>query len=258
MLTNSGGGGAEVFTVNGSGTNSFSGSIGGIMSLTKSGSGTQILSGPSSYSGGTFIDGGKLIVNNAEGSGTGTGAVNVRTNGTLGGSGFIAGNVTNLGGVVAPGNSPGNLSVGGNFTATNFDSVAEFEIAGPGGFANAGVTYDLITIGGDVNIGASALSILTTPFAGGWQIGDQYRLINNLGANPIVGFFSDGVGGASLFQGSSIFVDGGGVELTLDYLGGTGNDLVLTVVAVPEPQTIGLMVIGGALCAWHVFRRRRQ
>ena len=38
---------------------------------------------------------------------------------------------------------------------------------------------------------------------------------------------------------------------------GFENDLVLTA-AVPEPGTAGLMVIGAALCGWHVMRRRRS
>ncbi len=48
------------------------------------------LTGANMYSGGTTVSGGTLRVNNASGSGTGTGAVNV-TGGTLGGTGTISG-----------------------------------------------------------------------------------------------------------------------------------------------------------------------
>ena len=57
-------------------------------------SGTVILSATNTYEGGTEILGGKLLVNSGAGSGTGSGAVIVRTNATLGGSGTIDGPVT--------------------------------------------------------------------------------------------------------------------------------------------------------------------
>ncbi|MEI9894297.1 MAG: hypothetical protein WDN28_10545 [Chthoniobacter sp.] len=65
--------------------------------------GTTVFNHAQTYSGQTSIDGGKLLVNNATGSGTGTGPVAVNTGGTLGGSGSIGGAVTlNNGGKIAP------------------------------------------------------------------------------------------------------------------------------------------------------------
>jgi fibronectin-binding autotransporter adhesin len=64
-----------------------------------------------SYSGGTIVNAGTLLVNNPFGSGTGSGFVAVSNNGTLGGSGSIAGPVW-VAGTIAPGQSVGTLTLG--------------------------------------------------------------------------------------------------------------------------------------------------
>ena len=69
------------------------GSIDGPCSLTKTGAGTLVLSNSNTYTGGTEVSGGTLLVNNASGSATGTGPVTVSA-ATLGGTGFINGPVT--------------------------------------------------------------------------------------------------------------------------------------------------------------------
>ena len=78
----------------------------------------MILTGTNNtYSGGTTISGGTLLVNNTNGSGTGSGAVTVDSGGTLGGAGIISGAVTvNSGGAFAPGNPLGTLTISNNLT----------------------------------------------------------------------------------------------------------------------------------------------
>lgn len=92
----------------------FSGDISGSGSLRRTasgGGGRTILTGNNTYSGGTTITLGTLLVNNTVGSGTGTGAVTVN-GGVLGGTGTIAGLVTvNSGATLAPGASIGDLTL---------------------------------------------------------------------------------------------------------------------------------------------------
>ena len=78
-------------------------------SLIKSGAGSLVLSGDSTYRGATTVNGGLLAVN-----GSLTSAVTVNDSGTLGGSGRIAALSVNSGGRVAPGNSVGTLQVAGD------------------------------------------------------------------------------------------------------------------------------------------------
>ena len=101
----------------------FSGGIRGTGSLTKTGAGILVLSGESSYTGGTTIEAGRLLAENRSGSATGTGSVQVNA-GVLGGGGIISGAVTlgtgsGVGGYLAPGknkSTPGTLTIQGNVT----------------------------------------------------------------------------------------------------------------------------------------------
>jgi autotransporter-associated beta strand protein len=71
----------------------FSGVIQDTGGITKTGTGTLTLSGANSYSKGTNVNAGTLLVANQSGSGTGTGPAKVNS-GTLGGSGIISGKTT--------------------------------------------------------------------------------------------------------------------------------------------------------------------
>lgn len=72
--------------------------------LTKTGTGTVVLTGANTYSGGTIVSAGTLEVSNASGSGTGTGSVIIGSTATLSGSGTIGGSVIlGAGATLAPG-----------------------------------------------------------------------------------------------------------------------------------------------------------
>ena len=93
--------------------------------LAKAGPGTMRLTAASTYSGGTMIATGKLLVNNSTGSGTGGGGVAVN-GGILGGTGTIAGAVTvNSLGTVSPGVFIGTLTLNSppTFNGTNFIEI---------------------------------------------------------------------------------------------------------------------------------------
>jgi rhamnogalacturonan endolyase len=106
----------STYTVGGNNHNTtFAGKITdneGTTAITKTGSGTWTLTGAGTYSGGTAINDGALLVNNPSGSATGLGAVMVNSGGTLLGAGIISGAVTvNAGGTLAPGNPLGILTI---------------------------------------------------------------------------------------------------------------------------------------------------
>ncbi len=117
-------GGKNEITVDGHQGQTIAGSIAGSSpsSLSKLGRGTLILSGDSGgrlgYSGGTTVAQGTLLVDNASGTGTGSGSVEILRGATLGGHGSIAGNVMiHGGGHLASGpDGLGSLKLDGDLT----------------------------------------------------------------------------------------------------------------------------------------------
>lgn len=91
----------------------FSGS-GAVAAIRKVGNGTWTLTNANTYSGGTTINNGTLLINSTSGSALGTGNVTVNNGAKLAGNGNIAGSIiVNEGGFLAPGNGTGNLIVEG-------------------------------------------------------------------------------------------------------------------------------------------------
>ena len=86
----------NVFTVNGL--------VSGAGSLTKTGSGTLVLTDANTYGGGTTVNAGTLQIGNASGSATGSGGVLINGGAFLSGIGTI-GTTTTVGGVVIAGGS---------------------------------------------------------------------------------------------------------------------------------------------------------
>ncbi len=150
------------------------GSIGGTCGLTKLGSGTFTLATYNTYTGSTVISNGTLILN---------GSINspVTVNGsTLGGIGFVNGNVTvNQGGTLAPGTNGLNRLAITNHLALNPGSTATFAVTGGVPSVNwvqtGGVTY-----GGTLNIVPT----------GTFHPGDQYQLFTGIGATNTSSFAS--------------------------------------------------------------------
>ena len=112
------------------------GGMGG--SLTKVGTGALTLSGINTYTGVTNINAGSLIVDGSIASPD----TEVNFGGLLGGTGTIGGFVINAG-VVSPGDSPGTLTINGNYVEVG-SSTLRIEIGG----LNSGVNSDLLQVNG--------------------------------------------------------------------------------------------------------------
>jgi autotransporter-associated beta strand protein len=150
----------------------FSGNGG--LTFAGSGSGRIVLSGTNTYSGGTTVSSGTLVV--AGSSPTGTGDVFVSPEGTLMGTGTIAGNLS-VSGVLKPGNSPGYLSILQNLTLNTGSSFQE-DIAGTTQSSSTtpvGDTgyYAFLNVGGQltINSGVTLTPRLSNLFSAG-ELGD--------------------------------------------------------------------------------------
>ena len=129
-----------------------------------------------SLNGNTLIkmgDGTLSINNNLETGGGGS--VDCQA-GTCNGTGTIGGDLDSSGGVVAPGNSPGILSVDGNFTQSAGGTL-EIELASNGGVA--GTDHDRLA----VTLAASLDGTLDLQLDGGYSptIGDSFAGIVTAG-----------------------------------------------------------------------------
>jgi len=209
-------------------TFSYAGAISNFSSVDIS-SGNVILSGASTYSGNTTVSG-TLSVTNVTGSATGSGDVIVNATGTLNGTGDIAGNVSIAsGGTLAPGLSPGTLTIDGNLSLVDGSHIA-FDL---------GSTSDLLNIGGALNYsggGTALFDILNN----GLTSGADYTLMNYSSVSGLtlsnLAFGSTPAGFAGQFTIGA-------------------NSLTLHVDAVPEPSRAMLGGVGIAIMA---LRRRRK
>ena len=178
--------------------------IEGNIAVNQRGTGTTTLSGTHTYTGATTISGGTLAVN---GSLTNS-AVTVASGGSLGGSGSIAGAVTvNSGGTLAPGNSPGLLSVGS--LTLDAGSTTTMEIDGTA----RGTQYDAIDVTGTATLGGT----LNLVFGYTPTVGDSYALID-----------------AAAINGDFSTIDTSGLGAALKVVPTITNDYVMTVDLAQE------------------------
>ena len=156
-----------------SGPNSTIGAIVGTGNLIFSGTGTTVLTGTNTYTGGTEIQSGILEVGNSANPGASVaGPVTVDSAGTLRGHGSIGGNVANNGNVF-PGASIGVLTVNGPYTQSAGGSLT-IEIT-PNAAAGPGVGYDQLNVTGSASL---AGALLVQPDLGTYTLGTAYDIVH--------------------------------------------------------------------------------
>ncbi len=245
---------AQTLNIMSAGTTTIGGVIqNGTGGIVKNGVGTLNLTGNNTYTGPTVLNAGTTLANNT--AGNALTATTVNAGAILGGSGSIGGNLTvATGGIVAPGNSPGILTVNGSATFSAGSNL-ETELNG----TTAGTGYDQLAVNGAVDLGNANL-LLSLGYAPATS--DFFYLVNNDAADAVTGTFS------GLVQGGNVFASfGGGSYMgTISYTGdsnttnflGAGNDVVLFgFTAVPEPGTLALLGLG-ALGLVPMLRRRKR
>ncbi len=193
-----------------------SGIVGGAFALTKTGTGALTLSAASTHSGTFTISAGTVFVTGTLASS----AVVVSAGAVLGGTGTVTGPVTAAGTVAAGVAGVGVLTLSGGVTFQSGGTVA-VDLNGNA----AGTGYDQVATGPVVLTGATLSAALG--FAP--SSGTSFVVINNTGGSPITGTFN------GLPEGATVTI--GGVLFTISYVGGTGNDVVLTV---PVPPTVSI------------------
>ena len=232
-------------TVNGTG-NTLINNIGGAGAgsiLTKDGTGTLTITGALAATGGTIVNGGTLLAN-----GTGSNqSVTVNNSGsTLGGTGQIGGAVTvNAGANIAPGNggnNTGTLTVGGGLTLASTSNF-RVDINGVAAFDQLVVNTSTVTI-------TSSNANLVVTVGATLAVGQTFMILNKVSGGTISGTF------AGIPQGGTV-TGSNGTVFTVSYIGGNGNDIVLTVQSAPVPEPSTWM--GGALAiAGLAFTQRRR
>jgi hypothetical protein len=153
--------------------------------------------------------------------------------GTLKGSGTVTGNVTvGATGTVHPGNSPGVLTVNGNYTNTGILGIDIFNLAqGPGAGYSELVVNGTATLGGILQISLSPQTVLHT--------GEIFDIIYAL--NGFTGEFTSITGLSSDFT---------------EQFGSNYVDLVATKDVNPVPVPPSLVLFAGGLAGLIGLRRR--
>jgi autotransporter-associated beta strand protein len=168
-------GASNTVTVNNAAGAVINGVVGGGIGLVKAGVGTLDLTAVNTYTGDTMVNQGALFVDGSIASANTT----VQSGALIGGHGMIGGNLSNSG-IVAPGNSPGTLTVSGNYT----QSAAGTLFIEVGGLAPG--QHDLLAVGGSAQLAGTLQLVRLNNFK--FNMGDSVTFLT--AAQGVSGTFS--------------------------------------------------------------------
>ena len=176
----------------------------------------------------------------------------IGSNGFLGGTGTITGNVTNFG-IFAPGNSPGTLEITGAFSAeAGSRLILEVQADGQGGFATdrvifgAGQALDLAALNVEFRF-LGATNPNTFQSSGGFGTNTFFQA---RGTDGVLGVLAPSVFATASFAATS---DAYTIsQFSFSAAGGAS----FTATPVPEPETAAMLIAGLAALGW-LSRRRR-
>lgn len=156
--------------------------------------------------------------------------------GTLRGGGTVNGSVENSGGVVAPGASPGTLTLTGSYLQSAGGRL-EIEVAGTG----AG-QFDTLAVGGVATLGGTFVLVPSSGFAASSAVGDSVSFLSY--GSSVAGGFSATTVNPPLSCGKafSISTDGGAKALKATVVaggtacsGGDSGGAVVPPISPPPP-----------------------
>jgi autotransporter-associated beta strand protein len=220
---------ASIFSVGLSGgTVIFSGTISGSGSLIRNGAGFWILNGTNTFSGGFTVNGPTFVNGILPANG-------ISVFGTLGGTGTVG--RVNLGasGTLSPGLSPGRL------TSSNVTFVAgstfQVELNGP----NPGTGYDQLKVNGGLTLASATLNA-SLGFLSASNA--SFTIIDNDGSEAVTNTFN------GLPEGAGLNING--TPFQISYVGGSGNDVVLTQLAATRRPVLNISrgPITNVVLAW--------
>jgi autotransporter-associated beta strand protein len=273
-------------TTVGAGNIALSGNIGesgGARRLTKLGTGLLTLAGTNTYTGGTTISSGSLLVTTSGSiassslstvnggsltvNGTAGGVV-VNTGGNLGGSGTVGALTLNSGGLLNPGNSPGTLTAASAIVLGG--STYNWQITSLTG--TAGTNWDLLSVTGLLDMrgvtSSNKWNLVITADAGftGWTDTTSYSYVfaqaasvagfSNVVGTDITSLFNITASGFSNLPNVSSNPSG---DFKVEVGPTSGGLTTLTLMTVPEPSTGALLGFGfGGLVFLRMLRRRNS